>query len=100
MSIHKIRTATTRGKIMNDEITMQVLAKHCFQECLNNQAIYGCFCLDSEVPLELKSFHFQPDSSKREDSVLHNIPEYGSESSLNFDEWQQRCGARNMVETS
>lgn len=46
-----------------------------------------------------KNLYFQPDSSKREDSVLHNIPEWGSDSSLNFDEWQQRCGARNPMET-
>jgi hypothetical protein len=37
--------------------------------------------------------------SKREDSVLNNIPEYGSQSSLNFDEWQRRCGALNTTVT-
>ena len=42
---------------------------------------------------------YQPERSKREDSVLHNIPEWGSDSSLNFEEWQQRCGALNSMET-
>jgi len=42
----------------------------------------------------------QPERSKREDP----IPEYGSESSLNYDEWQRRCrekgcGALNTMET-
>ncbi len=41
----------------------------------------------------------QSERSKREDSVLNNIPEYGSQSSLNFEEWQRRCGALNIVET-
>lgn len=41
----------------------------------------------------------QPERSKREDSVLQNIPEWGSDSSLNFEEWQRRCGALNTMET-
>lgn len=42
---------------------------------------------------------YQPERSKREDSVLNNIPEWGSSSSLNFEEWQRRCGALNSMET-
>lgn len=43
--------------------------------------------------------YYQPERSKREDSVLKNIPEYESQSSLNFEEWQRRCGALNTEET-
>ena len=28
---------------------------------------------------------------KKEDEILNNIPEWGSQSSLNFDEWQRQC---------
>jgi hypothetical protein len=28
---------------------------------------------------------------KQQEPVLHNIPEYGAQSSFNFEEWQRRC---------
>lgn len=44
---------------------------------------------------EGNEYTYQPERSKREDS----IPEYGAEAPLSYDEWEKRCGALNIVET-
>ena len=64
---------------MDCEDVINKLSKHLFQECSNNEIIYGIFALNEDIPQHIRAMRYQPERSKREDSCEDGRHEYGSE---------------------
>jgi len=46
---------------MNEQETLETLVKQGINECFKNEIIYGCFCLNKEIPKDIKAMHYQPE---------------------------------------
>jgi len=52
---------------MDEEKVLKAMANYCLMECMRNEVIYGIFCLDKDIPEDVKGSAIQLVNPEKKD---------------------------------